>query len=84
MPSLTAALAAFDAMGAHGFAERARRELQTTGETVRKRAADVRDALTPQEAQIARLAATRKSDSELGAQSSTSAIARSSGICGRR
>ena len=39
------------------FAERARRELLATGETVRKRAATTtRDELTPQEEQIARLA----------------------------
>ena len=44
-------------MGAEAFAERARRELLATGETVRKRAAETRDALTAQEAQVARLAA---------------------------
>src|SRR5258706_1282502 len=44
-------------IGAEGFAERARRELVATGETVRKRAPEVRDQLTAQETQIARLAA---------------------------
>jgi DNA-binding NarL/FixJ family response regulator len=39
------------------FAERAHRELQATGETVRKRTVDTRDVLTAQEAQVARLAA---------------------------
>ena len=65
---LKAALAAFDAMGAHGFAERARRELVATGETVRKRTADALDELTPQEAQIARLAARGQSNPEIAAQ----------------
>jgi DNA-binding CsgD family transcriptional regulator len=50
------------------FAERARRELQATGETARKRAHDTRDALTPQEAQIARLARDGQSNPEIGAQ----------------
>jgi DNA-binding NarL/FixJ family response regulator len=50
-----------DGMGADGFAERARRELQAIGQTVRKRApqdAGLPDghALTTQEAQVARLA----------------------------
>jgi DNA-binding NarL/FixJ family response regulator len=44
-------------MGTHAFAERARRELIATGATARKRRADTRDDLTPQAAQIARLAA---------------------------
>jgi hypothetical protein len=43
---LKAAHAAFEAMGAHGFAERARRELLATGETARKRTVDTRDDLT--------------------------------------
>ena len=38
------------AMGAEGFAERARHELLATGEKVRKRVDDTRDELTPQEA----------------------------------
>ena len=66
---LKAAHAAFDAMGAGAFAERARRELLATGETVRKRTADNYDALTPQEAQIARLAYRRASPTpEIGQQ----------------
>jgi hypothetical protein len=44
-------------MGAMAFAERARRELLATGATVHKRSVDPSDALTPQEVQIARLAA---------------------------
>ena len=43
------------AMGIEAFAERARRELQATGETVRKRSITEAVELTAQEAQIARL-----------------------------
>jgi DNA-binding CsgD family transcriptional regulator len=39
-----------------------------TGETVRKRSPETRDSLTPQEAQIARLAAEGYMNSEIGAQ----------------
>jgi DNA-binding CsgD family transcriptional regulator len=55
-------------MRAEAFAERASRELQATGETVRKRTADTRDELTPQEAQVARLAADGQTNPEIGAQ----------------
>jgi DNA-binding CsgD family transcriptional regulator/tetratricopeptide (TPR) repeat protein len=58
----------FVTMGAEGFAERARRELAATGETVRKRVVETRDELTPQEAQIARLARDGHTSSEIGAQ----------------
>ncbi|MDX6727334.1 MAG: hypothetical protein QOK49_2139 [Baekduia sp.] len=54
-------------IGADGFAERARRELQATGETVRKRTAGLLDELTPQEAQIARLAGEGSTNAEIGA-----------------
>ena len=50
------------------FAERARRELAATGEIVRKRRAQTRDRLTPQEEQIARLARNGLSNPEIGAQ----------------
>jgi DNA-binding CsgD family transcriptional regulator len=56
------------AMGADGFAERARRELLATGETVRKRRDDTRDELTPQEAHIAGLARDGRTNAEIGAQ----------------
>jgi len=49
------------------FAERARRELVTTGEKMRKRSAATRDHLTPQEEQIARLAQEGLSNPEIGA-----------------
>ena len=55
-------------MGMEAFAERARRELVATGETVRKRRDDTRDELTPQEQQIARLARDGLSNSEIAAQ----------------
>ena len=65
---LRAAHAMFGAMGADGFAERARRELAATGEKVRKRTVETRDELTPQEAQIARLARDGHTSPEIGAQ----------------
>jgi hypothetical protein len=46
----------FTEMGIDGFGDRARRELLATGEKVRKRAVEARDALTPQEEPVARLA----------------------------
>ena len=58
----------YAAMGMEGFAERARRELQATGETVRKRTAETRDELTAQEVQIARLARDGRTNPEIGAQ----------------
>jgi alpha-ketoglutarate-dependent taurine dioxygenase len=44
------------AMGAEAFAERARRELVATGDTVRKRTVETHVELTAQERQIARRA----------------------------
>ena len=58
----------FAAIGMQAFAERARRELRATGETVRTRTADPRDQLTPQEAQIARLARAGVSNPEIATQ----------------
>jgi DNA-binding CsgD family transcriptional regulator len=55
-------------IGADAFAERARRELQATGETVRKRTVQTRNNLTAQEAQIARLAGDGLTNPEIGAQ----------------
>jgi DNA-binding CsgD family transcriptional regulator len=65
---LRAAHEMFTAMGAAGFAERARVELLATGETVRKRTVESRDDLTAQEAQIARLARDGRTNPEIGAQ----------------
>jgi DNA-binding CsgD family transcriptional regulator len=59
----------FAAIGMEAFAERARQELEATGETVRKRAStDTRDQLTPQETQIAQLARSGLSNPEIAAQ----------------
>jgi DNA-binding CsgD family transcriptional regulator len=55
-------------VGMDAFAERARRELLATGETVRKRTVETLDELTPQEAQVARLAASGQTNPEIGAQ----------------
>jgi len=56
------------AIGMEAFAERARQELQATGEKVRKRAVGTRDDLTAQERQIARLARDGLSNPEIGAR----------------
>jgi DNA-binding CsgD family transcriptional regulator len=56
------------AMGMEGFAERARRELLATGETVRKRTVETLTDLTAQEAQIAKLARDRHTNQEIAAQ----------------
>jgi len=55
-------------MGMEAFAERARKELQATGEKVRRRTVETRDDLTAQERQIALLAADGLSNPEIGAQ----------------
>jgi ATP/maltotriose-dependent transcriptional regulator MalT len=55
-------------IGMEAFAERARRELVATGENVRKRSVEMRDRLTPQEEQIARLARGGLSNPQIGAQ----------------
>ena len=57
-----------DAIGMEAFADRARRELVATGEKARKRSDETRDQLTPQEEQIARLAADGQTNQEIGAQ----------------
>ncbi|SFJ64844.1 helix-turn-helix transcriptional regulator [Amycolatopsis sacchari] len=59
---------AFTAMGAAGFAERARRELAATGVAARERYGGATVSLTAQEAQIARLARSGFSNPEIGAQ----------------
>jgi hypothetical protein len=53
---LTVAYELFSAMGMRSFAERTRRELLATGETVHTRNVETRDDLAAQEAQIVRLA----------------------------
>jgi DNA-binding CsgD family transcriptional regulator len=56
------------AMGLEAFAERARRELLATGETVRSHGVEAREELTAQEAQIARLAGEGTTNPEIGAE----------------
>jgi DNA-binding NarL/FixJ family response regulator len=56
------------AIGMAAFAERARRELTATGETVRKRSAGTLTTLTTQEALIARLARDGRTNPEIGTQ----------------
>jgi DNA-binding CsgD family transcriptional regulator len=51
--------------GMEAFAERARIELEATGERARLRTVDTLDQLTPQEAQIARLAAQGNTNREI-------------------
>jgi DNA-binding CsgD family transcriptional regulator len=58
----------FSEFGMEAFAERARVELLATGEHARKRTIETRDDLTPQEAEIARLACDGLSNSEIGAR----------------
>ena len=58
----------FTEFGMEAFAERARVELEATGEHARKRTVDTRDDLTPQEAQISRLAAEGATNQEIAAQ----------------
>jgi DNA-binding CsgD family transcriptional regulator len=65
---LRAAYDRFDQIGAEAFGERARRELLATGETAPRRTVETRDVLTPQEAQIARMASDRQTNPEIGAK----------------
>jgi DNA-binding CsgD family transcriptional regulator len=65
---LRIALDAFTSMGTDAFARRAERELQATGEHARKRTVDTVDQLTPQETQVAHLAATGATNREIAAQ----------------
>ncbi|HEY3090156.1 MAG TPA: helix-turn-helix transcriptional regulator [Jatrophihabitantaceae bacterium] len=67
---LRAALDVFDRLDAQPWADRARGELRATGETVaaNERPLDLLDRLTPQELQVARLAAAGLSNRAIGAQ----------------
>ena len=58
----------FAEIGMEAFAERARRELQATGEQVRARAPEARDELTAQERQIAEMARDGLSNPQIGAR----------------
>jgi DNA-binding CsgD family transcriptional regulator len=65
---LRAAHGQFVAMGAEGFTERARRELTAIGEATPSRPTGMWEKLTDQEIEIARLAAARRTNSEIGTQ----------------
>jgi len=65
---LRAAHETFNRIGGEVFAERARRELLATGETVRKRTVETPDVLTAQEMQIARLAGDHQTNTEIASQ----------------
>jgi DNA-binding CsgD family transcriptional regulator len=58
----------FTEFGMEAFAERARIELEATGEHARKRTVETRDDLTPQEAQISRLAADGATNRDIAAR----------------
>lgn len=58
----------FTGMGAEGFADRARRELMATGETVQTRSANVVVELTTQESRIATLARDGYTTPEIAGQ----------------
>ena len=58
----------FEALGLQRYADRARRELRASGETVRRRDPGAWAQLSPQELQIAQLAAEGLSNREIGEQ----------------
>jgi DNA-binding CsgD family transcriptional regulator len=65
---LRSAQAGFEALGAAGWAERARAELRASGETSRRAGADAPVQLTPQELQIARYVIEGASNREVASQ----------------
>lgn len=65
---LSAALDAFERLGAEDWTGRARAELRASGQTARRRQADTRDQLTAQELQIAALVAKGLANREAAAQ----------------
>lgn len=65
---LRAARDTFDDLGAAAWSRRARQELEATGETDRQRVSRAAERLTPQELQIAALAADGLSNKEIGAR----------------
>ena len=73
----------FSDFGMEAFAERARVELEATGEHARRRTVDTLDQLTPQEAQISRLVAQGNRPTARSPLNCSSARARSSTTCAR-
>jgi DNA-binding CsgD family transcriptional regulator len=65
---LNQALAVFERLEATPWADRVRSELRATGQRVRAREPAAREELTPQELQVAMLAADGKTNREVGAQ----------------
>jgi DNA-binding CsgD family transcriptional regulator len=63
---LRAARDTFDALGCQTWSAHARRELRASGERSRRRVPEAREQLTPQELQIAQLAAEGLSNREIG------------------
>ena len=63
---LRAARDTFDALGLIPWGDRARVELRASGETSRRRIPDARDQLTPQELQIAQMAAGGLTNRDIG------------------
>jgi DNA-binding CsgD family transcriptional regulator len=63
---LREAAGVFDALGLRRFAERARSEMRASGERARRRVSEAWVELSPQELQIAQLAATGLSNREIG------------------
>ena len=65
-PHLRQARDELEALGASQWAQRADQELRATGETSKRRRPDARDQMTPQEWQIAEMAASGLSNREIG------------------
>jgi len=65
---LRAAYDMFSSMELRAFADRARGELEATGAHARKRSVETQSQLTPQEAQVARLAGQGLRNQEIAAQ----------------
>ncbi len=63
---LRAAIEVFDALGTIPWSERARQQLRAAGEKTRPRIPGARDQLTPQELQIAQMAADGLTNREIG------------------
>ena len=66
--SLGIAYEMFSSMGAGAFARRADIELAATGQRVRRRSVETQHDLTPQESQVARLASSGATNSEIAGQ----------------